>query len=363
MARLDGIAPSGRSAEVAATFAPGLVSASAPERPITVDQTNYSVVVGERVVVKWLLPPVHGDHPAVRLMTHLRDVGFTEMPRFYGALVGGGATAAIVTGFVAGALDGWDWYVDELAEAASLGDVTAPLESARRLGAITGRLHRALATPSATIPQPLQVGSLAEEVDRGVELLGEAAGEPVVIPRAAAIRALLEKLAAHTGDRCAQPIHGDLHVGQILRSDTVTSMIANSGSRSISAATEATSESTTMFVNDFDGSPVELPQARLRPRSRLVDLASMLQSIDHVGRVVSNRRPDLAPGVGDFLGDAAVVALSGYRDAWGADEPIDLSALFTLSIIQELHEFVYARRSLPRWSYVPEAALAALLPH
>ena len=33
------------------------------ERPITVDQTNRSVVVDESVVVKWLVPPVPAPHP------------------------------------------------------------------------------------------------------------------------------------------------------------------------------------------------------------------------------------------------------------------------------------------------------------
>ena len=336
----DRLEPSmGRSAHVAATFAPDLVDSRATERPITVDQTNFSVVVGERVVVKWLRAPVTGEHPAVRLMTHLREVGFSEMPPFFGALVVDGATEAIVTGFVEGALDGWDWYVEELTAATETGELAAPLESAQRLGSLTGRLHRALATPSGTIPEPLQRDSLAGEAQRGLDLLAEAGDTLVVAARAVEISAVIGRLGERTAG-IVQPIHGDLHVGQILR----------------------TSMPDAMFVNDFDGSPVVSPAERLRPRSTLIDIASMLQSIDHVGRVVANRRPDLAAAVDAFLADAAVTALAGYCTAVGTEEPIDLPALFTLSIIQELHEFVYARRSLPRWSYVPEAALAALLP-
>ena len=33
------------------------------EQPVTVDQTNRSVVVGGEVVVKWLVPPVPAPHP------------------------------------------------------------------------------------------------------------------------------------------------------------------------------------------------------------------------------------------------------------------------------------------------------------
>ena len=354
----------GRSAAVAAAFAPGSVSADAVERPITVDQTNYSVIVGELVVVKWLLPPVHGTHPTVRSMTHLCSVGFTEMPIFYGALVEGEFTTAIITGFVTGALDGWDWYVDELSIAVESGDVSVPLASAERIGALTARLHHSLATPSPTIPMPRQTGSLTDEATRGMLLLGEAL-EPVVCladgaitdrgaatgdhrtdieavrtdivaERADEITGLLERLATHPLP--VQPVHGDLHVGQILRS------------------------ATSMLVNDFDGSPVAEAAARLQPRSTLVDLASMLQSIDHVARVVSRRRPSRARTLDAFLVDAPIRALGGYTCELGGEQPINVEALFTLSIIQELHEFVYARRSLPSWNYVPAAALASLLP-
>ncbi|MDP9463031.1 MAG: aminoglycoside phosphotransferase, partial [Actinomycetota bacterium] len=54
------------------------------ERPITVDQTNLSVVVDESVVVKWLRPPVPAPHPGVQLIRHLAAAGFEEMPAFLG---------------------------------------------------------------------------------------------------------------------------------------------------------------------------------------------------------------------------------------------------------------------------------------
>ncbi len=361
----------GRSAAVAAAFAPGTVGAAAVERQITVDQTNYSVIVGELVVVKWLLPPVHGTHPAVRSMTHLRSLGFTEMPIFYGALVEGEFTTAIITGFVTGASDGWDWYVDELSIAVESGDVSVPLASAERIGALTARLHRSLATSSPTIPMPRQTGSLSDEATRGMLLLAEAL-EPtirvaddamtdrgavtggdrtdieavrtdieavrtdIVAERADEITGLLDRLTTHPLP--VQPVHGDLHVGQILRT------------------------ATSMLVNDFDGSPVAEAATRLQPRSTLVDLASMLQSIDHVARIVSRRRPCCARALDAFLVDAPIRALGGYNGELGGEQPIDVEALFTLCIIQELHEFVYARRSLPSWNYVPAAALASLLP-
>ena len=106
----------GRSAEAACRVAPGLAAADATERPITVDQTNVSVVVGEVVVVKWLRPPVSLPSDTMTMLRHLAAAGFTEMPTFFGPLVDE-ATAtvhAMVTAFVPDALDGSD---DEIAAA------------------------------------------------------------------------------------------------------------------------------------------------------------------------------------------------------------------------------------------------------
>ena len=42
--------------------------------------------------------------------------------------------------------------------------------------------------------------------------------------------------------------------------------------------------------------------------------------------------------------------------------PIEPQLLKPLRAIQELHELVYAAHVLPRWRYVPDAALATLYP-
>ncbi|MFD0520818.1 hypothetical protein [Paractinoplanes durhamensis] len=83
------------------------------ERPITVDQTNVSVVVGERVVVKWMRTP-EPDARAPRLLAHLAAAGFTRMPPPHAALFRDGALVALVTGFLPEAEDGWDWCTNAL---------------------------------------------------------------------------------------------------------------------------------------------------------------------------------------------------------------------------------------------------------
>ena len=59
-----------------------------------VDQTNESVVVGERLAVKWLLHPDPARERAPRLLRHLAAAGFREMPPLAGLLAWRGRTRA-----------------------------------------------------------------------------------------------------------------------------------------------------------------------------------------------------------------------------------------------------------------------------
>jgi maltokinase len=336
----------GASAVVARRLAPALVDDGDVERAITVDQTNHSVVVGEAVVVKWLRDPAPPPHRGAQLLAHLSAVGFAEMPAFFGVSEEDGRVVAVVTGYVAGALDGWDWYVDDLTADLDGGGFERSVATARRLGEIAGRLHAALAKPSVVLPAPVRPGAVDGEAVRGRRLLDDAkrltdgsAGErlEVFAERIAADVAALDAVASVP----VQPIHGDLHVGQMLRSGDE------------------------IVVNDFDGDPISVPPGigaevdGVERRSPMVDLASLVQSVDHVARVVAKRRrPELIDRLDAFIAVATAAVVDGYRSL----APVDATLLRPLRVIQELHELVYAATVLPRWSYVPEAAIAALYP-
>jgi maltokinase len=339
----------GRSAALAHQHAPNLVPAGAAERPITVDQTNESVIVGEAVVVKWLRPPVPVPHPGVRILRHLTAVGYEEMPKFFGAHEVDGRVEAMITEYVVDAVDGWTWYVDDLTAALESGSLVSVIETAAELGALAARLHDALATPSAEIPEPKGRATLAAEIERGRDLLAEAlastaggAGERLRL-RADRIENAL-RVAPIEASGIAQPIHGDLHVGQVLRTDRT--------------GPDAPAH---LALNDFDGNPVMDPADRHALRSPLVDLASLLQSIDHVGRVVNNRHRHTEADVAVFIDEAIRAALAAYELTRPLSD-IDREVLSALRVVQELHELVYSARSLPRWLYVPDAALTAMFP-
>jgi maltokinase len=300
------------------------------ERPITVDQTNFSVVVDEAVVVKWLRPPVPVPHPGVQLIRHLVAAGFEEMPSFVGVDERDGMVHAIVTSYLPDALDGWEWYVDDV-EAWLDGKLTFEdvVGCGRQMGAITAHLHTALADlepsmiVSATVAEQAMADlQLAKERLEGLDWLDERRVGSVLQP--------LRDAGHVPGHR----IHGDLHAGQFLRAGDV------------------------MVVTDFDGNPLEDPDRRTRSQSPLRDVASMVQSIEHVGAVVvKRRRPDRAADVGRFT----VAATRAALDTYSATHNIADGLMLAFRVAQELHEYAYSIHYLPHWRYVADAALPGLL--
>lgn len=323
--------PSGRSQQLASRLLGREVHG---ERPVQVDQTNQSVIVADEVVVKWLLPPVPAPHPGVELLEHLSAKGFRHMPAFVGVEEDDDVVLAVATRYVPGAADGWDWYVDDV-DAWLRGErpFETLLQWATRIGELTADLHEHLSglhrstvaarAYHATAESLLLEAMRVVEGDEGERLR---ALEP-------SVRAALEPLRV---DRLlpAHRLHGDLHVGQFLRSGDL------------------------LLITDFDGNPMVDPSSRALPHTPMVDVASMLQSIDHVGRIVVKRRhPTRRRDVETFISAAVESALAAYTGS----RSVDLDLLRALCVAQELHEYCYAVAHLPRWVYVPDDALPALL--
>lgn len=304
------------------------------ERAIAVDQTNESIVVADEVVVKWLRPPVPVPHPGVELLRTLTAQRFPHMPGFVGAHEVDDMVLAVLTQYVPGALDGWDWYVDDV-DAWLRGE--APFErltdSATAMGDITSQLHVALAGLQRSAVSARSYHAHAEALlHRAMQVVDGDEGHRLrALERS--VRAALEPLRVDR-QMVAHRIHGDLHAGQFLRADD------------------------RLLVTDFDGNPLAEPAERRLAQSPLRDLASLLQSIDHVGRIVVQRRhPDRRRDVDTFIRAAVAAALAAYS----ARHTVDAPMLRALRTAQELHEYCYAAEHLPRWMYVPDEALPALL--
>jgi predicted trehalose synthase len=223
---------------------------------------------------------------------------------------------ALVEEYIAGVPVGWEGLIARLAAGDdALGD-------AGDLGRVAAALHRQLAAALGA--------RRGNGEDVGVERAAIAAAMVEVEPSAA----IDERLAAL--DRLVgaqlQRVHGDLHVGQVLRTRRG------------------------LVVIDFEGDP-SLPLAeRSRERSPLVDLASLLLSLDHAACAAARREP--AFDWRAWSPEARAACLSVYEAGVGA---VDRELLRALEVAKELRELVYASRWLPEWLYAPRAVLPTLL--
>jgi maltokinase len=338
-----------RAGDGLSAFVAGVPAAS--ERAIDGDQTNASVVVGERVVVKWFRTVGPGPSRATVLVAHLDAVGFREMPAPLGSLAwrrrdGQELTIAQGDAFLPSARDGWEWCVERLERHVAHGATPCPADCdpwiGGPLGQLLGRLRGALATPSVVIPQPAAVADIAT-VAGWVAAAHRTLDEALALEAARthaddrgslaalepAMRAELDGLPM---DRRIQvePVHGDLHVGQVLDWPGGLAVI------------------------DFDGNPAlgDAANPLRQPVER--DVAQMLTSLDHVGRIVDARTQGM-----DRDRIAAWIDRT-RRDFLGAlGSPPDPRLLAAFEVEQECRELVYAARFLPRWRYAPLATLRA----
>ncbi|HUW77864.1 MAG TPA: phosphotransferase [Candidatus Nanopelagicaceae bacterium] len=323
------------------------------EASIPVDQTHESVVVGHLAVVKWQAI-LSSSNSAPLTIQVLKEKKFGHMPELFALLqwqdLDQSETLAVlvasVVAYLPGSQDGWEWMVDDLTSyvegSSTLASALAPLTA---LGEITAELHVTLAHDgnyelnpdflNAWLVSALQdLDSVLEEID-GDELVRVGESREQIFE--------VLSLVEHIWETPLINIHGDLHVGQFLRGP---------GRHEFA-------------VIDFDGNPVASETERSAAAPAASDVASLMQSIDHVGRIVQRK----FGGVGhdlieDWIEPAKQRFLEAYRDRLAENEMIELldeRLLFPFRVRQELREFLYAARHLPSWRYVPDTALAALL--
>lgn len=306
-------------------FAPLPELGEVDERPILVDQTHRSVVVSERLVVKWFTPPLPPPHRSVDLLGHLAAVGFRRTAAPYAAAFDArGRAVALITDYLPGALDGWDWCVDAAVAAEPVGAL---------LGELAADLHAALATPSALLPEPVSPADPSGWHARALDALDEALAltdEPWLHERAGTLRDGLEPLrdAAHVP---AIDVHGDLHVGQVLKWRDGYAVI------------------------DFDGNPTLAGPHSRQPAAR--DVAQLMTSLEHVAQIALKRRDTDVSG---WLAGELPAFLDAYRARLAALGHAGLFAedlVRPFAIEQECRELIYAARFLPRWRYAPLGVL------
>lgn len=316
------------------------------ERAVGVDQTNESVIVGDTAVVKWAAHLQEGPHPAPRRIAVLRDAGFAGMPAPWGLVTwrpadGEETLAASVDEYLPGAADGWTWAVEMITDAATGDRRERAVPATGKVGRLVAELHAALAA-TVTVASPEDATRWRDGALAALEVvctLPDSVSVAMARDRRGEIESMLKSLGTLAGTPVIEG-HGDLHVGQVLRSDG------------------------RFVVTDFDGNPVLEAHERMRPIPAALDVAGMAQSLAHAA-IVAAKYTVLDP---DVLADVDALLRRAFLDAYAAGLTelghADLyrpQALYPFRMQQVLREIIYAARHLPRWMYVPDAALPALL--
>ena len=302
-------------------------TAAARERPLGIDQSNTSYVVGERVVVKLFRRLWPGTHPEIEIVEYLSG-RVDSVPAFAGAVEWRGHGVALLQEYVPDGRDGWSWCGDAV--------MATDVERIGHLGAISAELHAALAGMGETAAGPDVPGAWRAAAE------AQLARVLAIVPADVAaelgqdlpdIRAELATLEAPAQPLTLQRVHGDFHIGQILAA----------GGR--------------LVVLDFEGEPTRPVADRAAPGTPLRDVAAMLRSFDHLGRYVEHER---WPGHRADIERWIAAARAAFLDAYG---PVDASLLRALEFEKACYEFVYAAEFEPSWAYAPRAGMRWLLEH
>jgi trehalose synthase-fused probable maltokinase len=312
------------------------------ERRLTVQQSNTSVRLGDRLLLKIyrLLEP--GTNPEVEVNAFLTGTGFTNAPQLGGWIDyvpdrGEAATAAMVQELVSSRGDGWDWALSRLGSPPT-GPVEA-LAGAAVIGGITAEMHQALASdPDAP---GFEVRSADAATLQGWRQRAEAQLDAALNAVTGDERARVEAVAGRVrstfaaiesaGQTTMSRIHGDYHLGQLLR-------------------TEAS-----FMVIDFEGEPARPMAERRLPASPLRDVAGMLRSLDYAART-AEREPASSFRPEAWLADARSALLTAYG-APASDQPALLTAF---EAEKACYEVRYEANNRPDWTWLPIAALERL---
>ena len=362
-------------------------------RRAEVEQTNSSVILGERLILKAYRRLQKGTNPDLEVGRHLTEaVRFENTPPLVGALEyvgpdGEVTTLGLLHGFVENQGDGWSYILDYLGryledrlmtswspdgeedegqELAAEDTFFAGL--VRTLGMRTGGLHATFAEPTddeAFAPElasPQEVAGWAESIlaesGRTLEMLKRRKNElPQEVgsdaDRLLALRSELTeriKVISKGGFGVVKTRHhGDYHLGQVL-------VVGND-----------------FQIIDFEGEPARPLAERRRKHSPLRDVAGMLLSLDYAIRTalmdLGAERPErperLEPWIRLWKERTSQAFLDGYAESGVGSYPENeeharaLIELFTLE--KALREIRRELDSRPDQVGIPIRGLLDLL--
>jgi maltokinase len=332
------------------TGAPSLVGGDLAGRVLGAEQSNTSVVFGDRAILKMLRRLFPGANPDLEVADALARLGSKQVAAPYGWIETDLDSEPVLLGvlsqFLAGASDGWTLALDSVRQLATTGapadggqpPARVPFSAeARLLGQATAELHADLAQAFGSREM-----TRAELADLEGAMQGKLSDALDVVPELAdyeaRIRAAYDAAARPSEPATVQRIHGDYHLGQVLR--------APHG----------------WVALDFEGEPAVPLAVRRGFAPALRDVAGMLRSFDYaarhelVGEAGNQRLADLATGWVSQCHDAFC---AGYAAGGGADPAGNQTLLRALTLEKAVYEVVYEYRHRPSWLPIPLSFVAA----
>jgi maltokinase len=311
------------------------------------EQSNSSVAFGEDSLMKVFRRLTGGHNPDIEIHEALTRAGSSHVAALYGYLTtrAGDLHLAMLQQFLRTASDGWDLALVSTRNLFAEADLHAEevggdfAAEAHRLGAAVAEVHVMLAEEFPT--RPLDPGAVAQAMrDRLTAALD-------IVPDLAEHRpALVQRFDAVVGidddALLAQRIHGDLHLGQTLRTSLGWKLV------------------------DFEGEPAKHLHERRLPDSPWRDVAGMLRSLDYAPRVVERTWSD---GLDEGADQRAYRAnewsqrnRSAFLSAYaGRELTTDERTLLAAYVADKaVYETVYETRNRPSWVVIPLEAVARI---
>ncbi|MFE1231171.1 maltokinase [Streptomyces sp. NPDC058745] len=297
--------------------------ASPAPRVLDAEQSNSSLVYGDSYILKIFRRVSPGANPDLELPLALARAGCERVPEPVAWFESGASTLGVLQPYLRDSRDGWRLALDALAEEREF------TKEAHALGRATAEVHLALATALPTERlRRTETEHLAREMDQ--RLASAAQAVPALLPYVPGLRAVFAAAGGTVGAGQLQRIHGDLHLGQTLRS-------ADGG----------------WAVIDFEGEPAKPLTERCRPQPTVRDVAGMLRSFDYAART---HRPWNA----DWAARCRDAYCAGYAAASGTDPRSDPALLRAYETDKAVYEVLYEARNRPDWLPVPMAAIHRL---
>lgn len=310
-------------------------------RLLGADQSNTSVVFDERLIMKLFRRVEDGPNPDVEVTRALASAGFGAVPRPVGEWEGGGGHLAVVSEFLTGGVDGFQLALTSLrdlydcrCEPNEAGGDFGP--DACRLGGITGDMHVALASTFGITPADTQ--AWADDMDTQLARTPEVARDEI-----AEVYDTLRHLDAGPAIR----VHGDLHLGQVMRTDAG------------------------WFVLDFEGEPARPLEERRRPSAALRDVAGILRSFHYASAVglreYGHADPELEDLASAWERHNRERFLEGYLSAEGIEDVLPPSertrglVLAAFELDKAVYEVAYEASHRPEWVGIPLSAVQRIL--